>query len=58
MSSGVVKLRISRNAAEKLFSPNRTSVSKGIDKVLEKYSEKVEEDVLDSFLKERRQFRK
>lgn len=54
MSSGAVKLRISRNAAEKLFSPNRTSVSKDIDKVLEKYSEKVEEDVLDKFLKERR----
>jgi len=54
MSGGVVKFRISKNAVEKLFGSKRTCVSKGIDKVLEEYSEKVEKDVLEEFLKERR----
>ncbi len=54
MSGGAVRLRISRNAVEKLFGSKRTSVSKGIDKVLERYSENVKEDVLEEFLKERR----
>jgi len=54
MSSGVVRLRISKNAVEKLFSSKKVSVSKGIDEVLEKYSENVKEDVLEEFLKERR----
>jgi len=54
MSSGVVKLRVSRNAVKKLFGSKRVSVSKGIDEVLDKYSERVEEDVLEEFLKERR----
>ena len=54
MPSGVVRLRLSRDAVEKLFGSRRISVSKGISEVLDKYSEKVEEDVLEKFLKERR----
>jgi len=52
--SGVVRLRMSRNGVEKLFGSKKVSVSKGIDRILEKYSEKVREDVLEEFLKERR----
>jgi len=54
MPSGVVKLRLSRDAVKKLFGSRRISVSKGISEVLDKYSEKVDEDVLEKFLKERR----
>ncbi len=54
MSNGVVRLRLSRDAVKKLFGSKRISVSKGIDEVLGKYSEKVEEDVLEELLKERR----
>ncbi len=55
MSSGVVRLRVSRDAVKKLFvGSKRISVSRGIDEVLDKYSEKVREDVLEEFLKERR----
>ncbi|MEB3757118.1 MAG: hypothetical protein GSR79_09740 [Desulfurococcales archaeon] len=53
-SSSGVRLRLSRNAIEKIFGSKIVCVSKGIDKVLEKYSEKVNEDVLEEFLKERR----
>ena len=54
MSDYAVRLRLSRNAVEKLFGSKRMSVSKGIDEVLDKYSERVDEDVLEKFLKERR----
>ncbi len=54
MPSGVVRLRLSKDAVKKLFGSKRISVSKGISEVLDKYSEKVEEDVLEEFLKERR----
>jgi len=54
MPSGVVRLRLSKDAVKKLFGSRRSSVSKGIDEVLDKYSERVEEDVLREFLKERR----
>ncbi len=54
MPSGAVRLRISRNAVKKLFGSKRMSVSKGIDEVLNKYSERVYKDVLEEFLKERR----
>ncbi len=54
MSGGVVRLRVSRGALKKLFGSRGVSVSKGIDKVLDKYAERVEEDVLAEFLKERR----
>jgi len=52
--SGVVRLRLSRNAVKKLFSSGKASISKGLKDVLERYSEKAEEDVLEEFLKERR----
>ncbi len=54
MSSGVVRLLISKDVIKKLFGSKKINVSKGIDEVLEKYSEKVEKDVLQEFLKERR----
>ncbi len=54
MSGGVVRLRVSRGALKKLFGSKGISVSKGIDEVLDKYAERVEEDVLAEFLKERR----
>ncbi len=54
MPNDVVRLRISRNAVKKLFGFRRGSVSKGIDEVLDRYSERVEEDVLEEFLRERR----
>ncbi len=54
VSNSVVKLRLSRDAIEKLFGSKRVSVSKGIDEVLDRYSERVEKDVLEEFLKERR----
>ena len=54
MPSGVVRLRLSKDAVKKLFGSRRNSVSKGIDEVLDRYSERVEEDVLREFLKERR----
>ncbi len=54
MPSSVVRLRLSRDAVKKLFGSRGISVSKGISEVLDKYSEKVEEDVLEKFLKERR----
>jgi hypothetical protein len=41
MSKGIVRIRISKNAIEKLFGSGKIGVSKGIDKVLEKYSEKL-----------------
>ena len=54
MSSGAVRLHLSKDAMKKLFNSKKVSVSKGIDEVLDKYSEKVEEDVLIGFIKERR----
>ena len=51
---GVVRLRLSRNAMKKLFSSGKSSISKDLEDVLERYSEKVEEDVLEEFLRERR----
>ena len=51
---GVVRLRLSKNAVRRLFSSGRTSVSKGLEEVLDQYSERVEEDVLEDFLGERR----
>ncbi len=54
MPGGVVRFRISRNAVEKLFGSKKASISRGIDEVLEKYSEIVKKDVLEEFLKERR----
>ncbi len=54
MSNDVVRLRMSRNAMKRLFGLRGGSVSRGIDEVLDKYSERVEEDVLEEFLKERR----
>jgi len=50
----VVRLRLSRNAVKKLFSSEGASISKGLEDVLERYSEKVKEDVLEEFLRERR----
>ncbi len=50
----VVKLRLSKNAVKKLFSPGKASVSMGLEEVLDRYSEKVDVDVLEEFLKERR----
>jgi len=50
----VVRLRLSRNAVKKLFSSERASISKGLEDVLERYSEKVKKDVLEEFLRERR----
>jgi len=54
MTSGVVRLRLSKDAVKKLFGSKKISVSMGISEVLDKYSEKVEEDVLEEFLEERR----
>jgi hypothetical protein len=54
MSKDVVRLRLSKNAARRLFGTRRVAVSKGIEKVLEEYCEKVEKDVLKEFLEERR----
>ena len=54
MPSGAVRLRLSRDVMKKLFNSKKVSVSKGIDEVLDKYSEKVEEDVLMEFIKGRR----
>ncbi len=54
MSNDVVRLRLSKDAVKKLFGSKRISVSKGIDEALDKYSERVEEDILEELLKERR----
>ena len=54
MSGKAVKLRIPRSAIRKLFGSRRVSLSRGIDRVLDKYSERVDKDVLEEFLKERR----
>ncbi len=54
MVSSTVRLRISRRILKKLLSASSPRPSMGIDEVLEKYSEKVGEDVLDEFLRERR----
>ena len=54
MISSTVRLRISRKVLKKLLSAPSPRSSIGLDEVLEKYSEKVEEDVLEKFLSERR----
>lgn len=51
---GVVRLRLSKNAVRRLFGSGRASVSKGLEEVLDRYSERIEEDVLEEFLGERR----
>ncbi len=51
---GVVRLRLSKNAVRKLFGSGKAGISKGLEDVLERYSERVEEDVLEEFLRERR----
>lgn len=48
-----IRLRVSEEAFRKIFGA-RIGISGGIDKLLDKYSEKVDEDVLAEFLKERR----
>ncbi len=50
----VVKFRLSKNGVRKLFSSSKASVSKGLEEVLDRYSEKVEYDVLEEFLREMR----
>ena len=54
MASGAVKLRIPRRVLKKLLGAPSPTPSMGLDEVLGKYSEKVEEDVLEEFLNERR----
>jgi hypothetical protein len=54
MPTGVVRLRLSRDVIKKLFRVKGIARSKGIEEVFDKYCEKVEEDVLEEFLKERR----
>ncbi len=54
MVSSTVRLRISRRVLKKLLGAPNLRPSMGLDEVLEKYSEKAEEDVLEEFLSERR----
>ena len=54
MVGSTVKLRVSRRVLKKLLGAPSPRPSIGLDEVLEKYSEKVEEDVLEKFLSERR----
>ena len=43
-----------QEAVKKLFSSRRASVSKGLEEVLDQYSERVDEDVLEELLRGRR----
>jgi len=52
MPSDAIRLRLSRDA-RKMFNSKKVSISERIDEVIDKYSEKVEEDVLTEFIKER-----
>ena len=52
--SSTVRLRISRRVLKKLLGAPSPRPTMGLDEVLEKYSEKVEKDVLEEFLSERR----
>lgn len=54
MPSSTIRLRLSKDAVKKLFGSRGVDVSKDIDEVLDRYFEKVKEDVLEEFLKERR----
>ena len=54
MVSSTVRLRISRRVLKKLLGAPSPRPSMGLDEVLERYCEKVEEDVLKEFLGERR----
>ena len=54
MVSSTVRLRISKRVLKKLLGTPSPRPSIGLDEVLEKYSEKVEKDVLEEFLGERR----
>ena len=54
MASGAVKLRIPRRVLKKLLGTSSPRPTMGLDEVLEKYSGKVEEDVLKEFLREGR----
>ena len=49
-----IKLRLSRSAIRKLFGAEKTSISKGLEDVLNKYSEKVNDDALKDLIRERR----
>ncbi|MEB3765370.1 MAG: hypothetical protein GSR77_04320 [Desulfurococcales archaeon] len=49
-----IKLRLSKNAIRKLFGAEKTSISKDLKDVLNKYSEKVNDDALKDFIRERR----
>ena len=53
MASDTVRLRISRRVLKKLLGTSSPRPFMGLDEVLEKYSEKVEKDVLEEFLSER-----
>ncbi len=51
----VIRLRLSRDKVKEFLSlTGRLRVSSGIARVLEEYSEVIEEDVLEQFLRERR----
>ena len=54
MASGAVRLRLPVKVVRELLGSRGAGVSRGIDEVLERYSERVEEDVLEEFLGERR----
>ena len=54
MVSSSVRLRISKRILKKLLGAPSPRPSMGLDEVLEKYSEKVERDILEEFLSERR----
>ena len=54
MASGAVRLRLPVNVVRELLGSREAGVSRGIDDVLERYSERVEEDVLEKLLEERR----
>ena len=49
-----VNLRLSRKAVKKLFDSGRASISKGLEDVLSQYYERIKEDMLEEFLRERR----
>ncbi len=50
----VIKIRLPKDKLKEFLASRKLNVSKGILKVLDKYSEEVEGDVLKMFLEERR----
>lgn len=54
MPKDLIRLRIKRSIIKEPFESNKVSMSKGIGKILDKYSERVQDDVLKEFLKNRR----